>query len=82
MGKRRVTLFITFHGEPDDDSKLALHVAEALSNRCKGIGEMECKSFSPGPAIVDRIDIAVGSTKLAEVNEVFDPIRTSSLKHG
>lgn len=82
MGKRRVTLFITFNGEPNNDSKIAFHVAEALVNRFKGIGEMECQSFSPGNAIVSRVDIAVGNTKLAEVDEGFVARQTSELKHG
>lgn len=75
--KRRVTLFITFFGEPGDDSKLALHVAEALSTRLK-----TPPAFTPGGGYVDRIDIAVGNTKLAEVDEDFDPVSTSDLKHG
>ena len=77
MGKRRVTLFIKFFGEPDDDSLLALHVAEALANRI-----MIEPKFTPGSAICDRIEIAVGNTLLACVNEEFDAIRTSDLKHG
>ena len=56
---------------------LALHVAEALANRI-----MIEPKFTPGSAICDRIEIAVGNTLLACVNEEFDAIRTSDLKHG
>lgn len=90
MGKRRVTLFFKFSGEPDDDSAIAYRVAEALVNRFKGIGEMDSKGFSPGAATVNSVDIAVGKTKLAEVKYIpsseggngYTPIKTSDLKNG
>lgn len=90
MGKRRITLFIEFGGEPNDDSVLAHHVAEALVNRFCGVGVVECPSFSPGPAVVNSVDIAVGATKLARVEYIpksdggngFTAIKTSDLKHG
>ena len=88
--KRRVTLFFEFSGEPDDDSAIAFRVGEALVNRFKGVGEMEYKGFSPGPASVESVSIAVGSTKLAEVRYIphtdggkgYTAIKTSDLKHG
>jgi len=88
--KRRVTLFFEFTGEPNDDSAIAYRVAEALVNRFKGVGEIDYKGFSPGPASVESVSIAVGSTKLAEVQYIpsieggkgYTAIKTSDLKHG
>lgn len=85
MGKRRITLFITFNGEPNDDSLLAFRVGEALVNRFKGIGEMEAQAFTPGGGFVEKVDIAVGNTKLAEVTNKhpgYHAVSTSDLKHG
>lgn len=86
MGKRRVTLFIEFDGEPNDDSLLAFRVGEAMVNRLNGVGKMEDMSFTPGDAWVKNIDIAVGKTKLAEVKSKavkgYTAIKTSDLKHG
>lgn len=65
--KKRVTLFIEFSGPVDDDEQLAQNVAEMLCNRLGHEPEYTGKKFTPGYQTVDRIKVAVGTTKLCEV---------------
>ena len=70
MSKRRITLFIEFSGEPDDDELLAIHTAEALANRFysnQGPFDTGDVSFSPGLASVNNIKVAVGETHWCDI---------------
>lgn len=70
MSKRRVTLFIEFNGEPDNDELLAIHVAEAIANRFvsnHGPFNTEDGSFTPGPDSVNSIKVAVGETHWCDI---------------
>lgn len=81
MGKRRVTLFIEFSGEPNDDKLLAERVGEALVARLGSAGVNlkwpSGQGFTPGPGTVETIKIAVGTTKLEQIEFIDHAYRLS-----